>query len=66
MKWIQRLARLGSRLLMVYLGAWLLILLPDTPGDDLLRYKNAVVVFAAIVLTGKYLFDTFFYERFPC
>ena len=65
MKWMRRLAQLLARLVVVYLGAWLLILLPESPAEDILRYKNAVVVFVAIALTGKFLYDTFFYERFP-
>lgn len=65
MKWTTRLARLFVRLAAVCLGAALLMALPDSPADDVMRYKNAVVAFVAVVLMGKILFDTFFFERFP-
>ena len=65
MRWAKRLGRLFVRLLILGVGAALLISLPDMPSDDVLRYKNAVVTLITLILGGKMLFDTFFYERFP-
>ena len=65
MKWAKRLGLLFVRLAVVCLGAALLMALPESPADDVLRYKNAVVAFVSVILMGKMLFDTFFYERFP-
>lgn len=60
----QHLGQFFVRLAVILLVAGLLLILPDSPNGDVLRYKNAVVVLAAIVVVGKLLYDTFFYERF--
>jgi hypothetical protein len=65
MRWAKRLGILFVRLMVLGVGAALLISLPDMPSDDVLRYKNAIVTLVSLILSGKMLFDTFFYERFP-
>ena len=60
----QQLGHFFVRLAAILLVTGLLLALPDSPTGDILRYKNAVVVFVAIVAVGKLLYDTFFYERF--
>ena len=64
----KRLLGLALRVAAVVLVAGLVIALPDMPtveADSILRYKNAIVVLIGIVLTGKFLYDTFFFERTP-
>jgi len=56
------------RVLVVTLVAALLIALPDTwlpDTDSIVRYKNAIVVLVSVVTSGKFLYDTLFYERLP-
>lgn len=60
----KRMGLLLVRFAVVFVAAGLLLSLPDSDAGDVLRYKNAVVVFFAIVAMGKILYDTFFYERF--
>lgn len=60
----QAIGRFLVRFAAVLLATGLLLSLPDVDTGDALRYKNAVVVFLAIITTGKLLYDTFFYERF--
>lgn len=64
MNWAQRLGMLALRLSVTAGCAALLIALPDPSPDDTLRFKNAIVVLVAIVVAGKQLFDTFFYDRY--
>jgi hypothetical protein len=62
----KRLLGLALRVAAVVLVAGVVIALPDVAtvdADSILRYKNAIVVLIGIVLTGKFLYDTFFFER---
>ena len=64
MNWAMRLGRLALRLSVTAGCAALLIALPDPAPDETLRLKNAIVVLVAIVVAGKQLFDTLFYDRY--
>lgn len=59
----QRLALLCVRLAAILMIAGVLLALPEPNNGDVVRYKNALVVLIALVLVGKALFDTFFYDR---
>ena len=65
MKSHRLLARLLLRLSVIFIAAGGLVLLPEPDGDSALRYKNAAVVLCAIILGGKTLYDTLFYDRYP-
>ncbi|HZP84891.1 MAG TPA: hypothetical protein VFB21_24860 [Chthonomonadaceae bacterium] len=60
----QRLATLCVRLAAILMVAGVLLVLPDPNSGDVVRYKNALVVLISLVLVGKSLFDTFFYDRY--
>jgi len=60
----QRIGQFCIRFAIVLLVAGLLLSLPDTNSNDVLRYKNALTVLIAVIATGKILYDTFFYERY--
>ena len=64
MNWAQRLGLLALRLLATAGCAALLIALPDPTPEDTLRFKNAIVVLISIVVAGKQLFDTLFFDRY--
>ena len=64
MRLSKRLGILGLRLAAVGAGAVLLIALPEMPADDILRYKNAIVVLVSLIIMGKMLYDTLFFERY--
>ena len=57
-------ARLLFRLSAICLAAGLLILSPEPDSDSVLRYKNALVVLFALIMGGKTLYDTLFYDRY--
>lgn len=59
----RRWLRLGW-LVPITLGAQLLIRLPLPVLDDWLPLKNVLVAGAAVILGGKCLLDTFFYDRY--
>jgi len=44
--------------------AGVLMSLPDYDPDSILRYKNAAVAFAFVIILGKLLYDTLFYDRY--
>ena len=58
------LSRLLLRLSVIFIAAGALILLPEADSESILHYKNAVVVLCAIILSGKTLCDTLFYDRY--
>ena len=58
------LSRLLLRLSLIFIVAGALILLPEADSESILHYKNAVVVLCAIILSGKTLCDTLFYDRY--
>jgi hypothetical protein len=59
----KRLGALCTRLAAVFIVAGILWLVPDPAFGTVLPYKSAVVCFAVVVLTGKALFDTFFFDH---
>ena len=63
-RWRQRVADLCMRVGVILLVTALIIALPEPSGDSVVRYKNAVTALACVVLLGKTLFDTFFYDHF--
>ena len=62
--WIQRALDLCLRLALIFLGAWIALHLPFPLLDDWLPVKNVVVAITAIVLSGKSLYDTLFFDRY--
>lgn len=58
------LSRLLLRLSLIFLAAGGLVLLPEADSESILHYKNAVVVLCAIILSGKTICDTLFYDRY--
>lgn len=60
-KQLQRFLRRLSTLCVV---CGVLVAIPDTGSDDILRYKNAIVAFAFVVSLGKLLYDTFFFDHY--
>ncbi len=60
----QRLGVFCVRLAVIMIGAGVLMAVPEPQTDDVLRYKNAVVVLVSVILAGKLLFDTLFYDRY--
>lgn len=56
------------RVVVVVVVSGLLIAIPENwlaEADSIVRYKNAIVVLCGIVVAGKFLYDTLFYERLP-
>ena len=49
---------------LVIVGAWTLALLPSPTAAIPLRLKNGLVGVFAVLLIGKTLFDTLFYDRY--
>ncbi|HLK58890.1 MAG TPA: hypothetical protein VKU00_20115 [Chthonomonadaceae bacterium] len=60
----QRIGRLVMRLSALIIVAGVLMSLPDYDPDSILRYKNAAVAFAFVIILGKLLYDTLFYDRY--
>ena len=61
----KRLQLFGRRLSGLFLVVGVILSLPDLATDGPLRYKNAAAAFAFVLLLGKLLYDTFFFERAP-
>lgn len=59
-----RLAELAVRLAAVGLGVWIVLRTPMPVLDDWLPVKNVAAVAVGLVLAGKALYDTLFYDRF--
>jgi hypothetical protein len=59
-----RLALLCCRLTSIALIAWIGMNVHLPVLDDWLPLKNVLVAVCAIILAGKCLFDTFFYDHF--
>ena len=57
-------SRLLLRLSLIFIAAGGLILLPEADSESILHYKNAAVVLCAIILSGKTICDTLFYDRY--
>jgi hypothetical protein len=60
----ERWALLALRLAMICLVAWIAIELPMPVLEDWLAVKDVTVAVAAIILSGKVLFDTLFYDHY--
>jgi hypothetical protein len=60
----RRLATFCVRLAMLLIAMGVLFLLPEPYNDDMLHFKNAAVALFGVILTGKLLFDTLFYDRY--
>lgn len=61
----KQLGRFVQRLSTLCVVSGVLIAIPDPAGTgEILHYKNAVVAFAFVVLLGKLLYDTFFFDRY--
>ena len=58
------ISRLLLRLSVIFAIAGALLLLPEADSESILHYKNAVVVLCAILLSGKTICDTLFYDRY--
>jgi hypothetical protein len=61
--WV-RWVLLALRLTQIVLCAWILVLLPLPILADWLPLKNVIVVMSAVVLGGKSLYDTLFFDRY--
>ena len=57
--------RLGIAWTLIAAGAWLLLRVPIPYLAELPAVRNLLVVAGAIMLAGKALYDTLFYDRFP-
>lgn len=64
MSFRSHLIRNGIKLLILGLTALWVVTLPEPNPESLLHYRNAVVVLVSVVLAGKILFDTLFYDRY--
>ena len=62
--WPAALLRLFVRLSAITLAAAIATRLPLPILDEWLPAKNVVVAVLAVLLIGKCLYDTFFYDRF--
>ena len=60
----KQLGRFVQRLSTLCVVSGVLIAIPDPGTGEILHYKNAVVAFAFVVLLGKLLYDTFFFDRY--
>ncbi len=58
------LIRNGFKLLIIALAALWIVTLPEPDPDSILHYRNAVVVLVSLVMAGKILYDTLFYDRY--
>jgi len=58
------LTRNGCKLLIIGLAALWIVTLPEPDPDSILHYRNALVVLMSVVLAGKILYDTLFYDRY--
>jgi len=59
-RWVLFLLQAG----IIALCAWIAIQVPTPLVEDWLPVKNVLVGCVAIILTGKSLFDTLFFDRF--
>lgn len=62
--WTERLLILGLRLSAIGMVAWFLLQLPLPLLDAWLPLRDVAVVLGALIMSGKALFDTLFYDRF--
>ena len=62
---VTRLVFFGRRLSGLFLVLGVVLSLPDLASDGPLRYKNAAAAFAFVLMLGKLLYDTFFFDRAP-
>ena len=60
-----RIVFFGRRLSGLFIVLGVVLSLPDIATDGPLRYKNAAAAFAFVLMLGKLLYDTFFFERVP-
>jgi hypothetical protein len=52
------------QLSLIILAAWILALLPSPSEAVPLRLKNGLVGICAVLMVGKTLYDTLFYDRY--
>jgi|HubBroStandDraft_4_1064222.scaffolds.fasta_scaffold380478_2 hypothetical protein len=64
MSFRSHLIRNGFKLLILGLAALWIVTLPEPDADTILHYRNAVVVLVSVVLAGKILYDTLFYDHY--
>ena len=58
------LERLLLRLIAIAIGSQLLLRLPLPIFDDWLPLRDVLVVIGAVILAGRALYDTLFFDRF--
>jgi hypothetical protein len=58
------LEKLLRRTALIAVAAALLLRLPLPIFDDYLALRDVIIVATAVMLTGKAVFDTFFYDRY--
>ena len=61
----KRLGFFARRFAGLLIVSGVILSIPDAASDGILRYKNSITAFAFVLLLGKYLYDTFFFERTP-
>ncbi len=61
----KRLGFLARRFAGLLIVSGVILSIPDAASDGILRYKNSITAFAFVLLLGKFLYDTFFFERTP-
>ncbi len=61
---LSNLLRNGIKILLIVLAAAWIVRLPEAEPDTLLHYRNAIVVLSAVVMAGKILYDTLFFDRY--
>ena len=59
----RKLQFFGRRIAGLLIVSGVVLSLPDIASDGILRYKNAITAFAFVLLLGKFLYDTFFFDR---
>jgi hypothetical protein len=59
-----RWARLARRLLMVAAVTWTALRLPLPMLNDYLQLRDVIVTITSILVTGKLLFDTLFFDHY--
>lgn len=59
-----QIRRFVLRLSLIFIAAGILLAVPEPETDSILRFKNVIVVFVVVILIGKLLLDTFFFDRY--